>query len=323
MFELVPSQFMRDYFKEINFEFTDFQKATLIWNAPKKRREILDALKELSEITSDKNVKKQILERIDYENKLFKLFVSNKDFECVYVVEDEDEFFGSIFYFYDAAVRYAIMCAEGLETKVYIRKCIVKTQGEYKEFSGVTVATVSLDMNGEIERMWLSETIREDDDVVDQYDRFECSFIAIPFDMPMGVSVKNVVDGTYGILATGKEEWYKYLEMIKDNFLFFSDIQVMVYELTEKGYWSCKYVNPMHLDIEFPPYIQDSGKRNAFRRAMKALGDYLSHKSKGQVFCPDLVIKYAREYATYCQEKSIWERILEEAKEPEDIMNLF
>lgn len=29
MFELVPSQFMRDYFKEINFEFTDFQKATL------------------------------------------------------------------------------------------------------------------------------------------------------------------------------------------------------------------------------------------------------------------------------------------------------
>ena len=33
MFELVPSEYMRAYFKEIGFEFMDFQKATLIWNA--------------------------------------------------------------------------------------------------------------------------------------------------------------------------------------------------------------------------------------------------------------------------------------------------
>ena len=45
MFELVPSACMRAYFEELHFEFTDFQKATLIWNAPNKSwKERLEAL---------------------------------------------------------------------------------------------------------------------------------------------------------------------------------------------------------------------------------------------------------------------------------------
>lgn len=54
MFELIPSQYMRECYRELNFTFTDFQKATLIWNSPgKKRQEILDALKELAADTKD------------------------------------------------------------------------------------------------------------------------------------------------------------------------------------------------------------------------------------------------------------------------------
>ena len=61
------------------------------------------------------------------------------------------------------------------------------------------------------------------------------------------------------------------------------------------------------------------GHLNLIKRA-KALGDYLSHKSKGKEFCPDLVLKYARKYAEVCREKSLSEKTLEEAKKPEDIM---
>ena len=35
MFELVPSACMRAYFEELHFEFTDFQKATLILECAK------------------------------------------------------------------------------------------------------------------------------------------------------------------------------------------------------------------------------------------------------------------------------------------------
>lgn len=47
---------------------------------------------------------------------------------------------------------------------------------------------------------------------------------------------------------------------------------------------------------------------------MEAMGDYLSHKSMGKIFCPELVLKYAREYADVCRRKSLSEKRLEEAK---------
>lgn len=54
---------------------------------------------------------------------------------------------------------------------------------------------------------------------------------------------------------------------------------------------------------------------------MEAMGDYLSHKSMGKIFCPELVLKYAREYADVCRRKSLSEKRLEEAKKPEDLMD--
>lgn len=68
MFEIVPSQWMKKCFEEIGFAFTDFQKATLIWNASGRlRQEILDALEELSEETKDETLRRQINERLNYE----------------------------------------------------------------------------------------------------------------------------------------------------------------------------------------------------------------------------------------------------------------
>ena len=75
MFELVPSECMRKYYEETGFTFTDFQKATLIWNAPERNRQgILDALGELAEETDDERLKKQIDERLHYEEKALEKF---------------------------------------------------------------------------------------------------------------------------------------------------------------------------------------------------------------------------------------------------------
>lgn len=110
MFELVPSKYMRDFYKEIGFEFTDFQKATLIWNAPDRvRQEILDALKELAEATADTVVRQQILERICYEEHTFDVFLGNSDSKYVYVVEDEEGCSCGFFEKYDMAVNYAVL----------------------------------------------------------------------------------------------------------------------------------------------------------------------------------------------------------------------
>ena len=69
--------------------FTDFQKATLIWNAPGRlRQEILDALEELSEETKDETLRRQINERLNYEKRTFKTFIHNQSGKYVYVVEN-------------------------------------------------------------------------------------------------------------------------------------------------------------------------------------------------------------------------------------------
>ena len=89
--------------------------------------------------------------------------------------------------------------------------------------------------------------------------------------------------------------------------------QMICYKLTESGIWSHEHINPLYLEVEFPTYIEDDPKRQALRYATEALGAYLSHKSNGKEFCPDLVLKYARKYAEVCRKKSLSENMLEEA----------
>ena len=341
MFELVQSQWMKEYFEEIDFAFTDFQKATLIWNAPGRlRQEILDPLEELSEKTRDKTLRRQINERLDYEKKAFEIFIHNQTGKYVYVVEDMKYESCGFFIDYDRALKYAKKYMRTYELKCRISKqLIVATDAdeivrnpwrgnpnlgfeteEYCAYDGTAVASVTLNMSGEIER-FSSYELPEEEKIVDSYqvERFEYHFIKMPCPLQAGTTVKDIRNGSYYVLAGGEADWNRYLNRIEEK-NDFSDIQMICYKLTESGIWSHEHINPLYLEVEFPTYIEDDPKRQALRYATEALGDYLSHKSNGKEFCPDLVLKYARKYAEVCREKSLSEKTLEEAKKPEDIM---
>lgn len=349
MFELVPSTDMRNFYKEIGFEFTDFQKATLIWNAPNKiRQEILDALQELADETAETKVRQQILERIAYEKKAFAAFLDNSDSKFVYVVEDREDRCSCGFYQkYDMAVNYAVRYSKEYETKCSIKKQRIVTEEadeivrnsfrenpnmggdfespEYCAYSGDEVASAILNEKGDVVRFWSLE-LPEEEKTVDEYrtDRFEFAFMKVPFAMPPGTVVKNIVTGNYGVLAQGKEDWDAYMKRIEERNLYvdFSDIQVIVYELTEKGYWSHEHTNPMHIEADLPSAEAEDGKVQAFRRAAEALGNYFRTKSKGENLNPfeESVLKYAREYAAVCKEEDRWGKIVEKAEKPEDIL---
>lgn len=344
MFEIVPSQWMKKYFEEIDFAFTDFQKATLAWNAPGKlRQEILDALEELSEETRDEILRRQINERLNYEKKTFEIFIYNQSGRYVYVVENMEYESCGFFVDYGRALKYAKKYMQTYELKCRINKQLIVAADEdeivhnpwrgnpnlgfeteeYCAYEGDAVASVTLNMYGEIERV-CSYELPEEEKIVDGYKvgRFEYHFIKMPCPLQAGTPVKDIRDGSYYILGEGEEEWNRYLDRIEEKewYVDFSDIQMMCYGLTESGIWSHEHINPLYIEVEFPTYIEDDPKRQALRYATKALGDYLSHKSNGKEFCPDLVLKYARKYAEVCRKKSSSEKMLEEAKKPEDIM---
>ena len=344
MFEIVPSQWMKKCFEEIDFAFTDFQKATLIWNAPGRlRQEILDALEELSEETRDETLRRQINERLDYEKKAFEIFIHNQTGKYVYVVEDMKYESCGFFIGYDRALKYAKKYMQTYELKCRINKqLIVATDAdeivrnpwrgnpnlgfeteEYCVYDGTAVASVTLNMSGEIEQ-FSSYELPEEEKIVDSYqmERFEYHFIKMPCPLQAGTPVKDIRNGSYYVLEEGEADWNRYLDRINEKkwYVDFSDIQMICYKLTESGIWSHVHINPLYLEVEFPTYIEDDPKRQALRYATEALGDYLSHKSNGKEFCPDLVLKYARKYAEVCREKSLSEKMLEKAKKPEDIM---
>lgn len=332
MFEIVPSQWMKKCFEEIGFAFTDFQKATLIWNASGRlRQEILDALEELSEETKDETLRRQINERLNYEKRTFKTFIHNQSGKYVYVVEDLEYENGGFFSDYNRALKYAKKYMQTYELKCRISKqLIVATDAdeivrnpwrgnpnlgfeteEYCAYDGTAVASITLNMSGEIEQ-FNSYELPEDEKIVDSYqvERFEYHFIKMPCPLQAGTTVKDIRNGSYYVLAGGEADWNRYLNRIEEKnwYVDFSDIQMICYKLTESGIRSHEHINPLYLEVEFPTYIEDDSKRQALRYATEALGDYLSHKSNGKEFCPDLVLKYARKYAEVCRKKACQKR---------------
>lgn len=73
MIDITMSDDYRAFLEELNYKFTDSQTATFVWNDPmKNRQQKLTALALLRDTTKDIVLKKQLTERIEYENKLSK-----------------------------------------------------------------------------------------------------------------------------------------------------------------------------------------------------------------------------------------------------------
>lgn len=346
-FELVPSECMRKYYEEIGFTFTDFQKATLIWNAPeRKRQEILEALSELAEVTDDERLKKQIDERLHYEEKVFEKYADNADGKYVYVVAEREENENAGFFAnYDRALKYAIKYMQEYNVTCCIQKQLIVgtaedelvrnplkvnpnmglSTEEYCEYRGVAVASAGFSMDGEVEGFYSNE-LPEEESSVDEYKtkRFENSFIKLPFSLHAGCPVKNVVTGAYGILAQGEEDWNKYIRWIEEKNIYvdYSDTQVIVFELNESGVWSHEHINPIFLDVERPLLIPGDEKRLAFLRAMEAMSDYLICKEKARdtdAYVKNM-IKCSKAYAQICRDDG-WEKRFDEAGGVEDIID--
>ena len=198
MIDITMSDDYRAFLEEQNYNFTDFQTATLVWNDPmKSRRQKLEALALLRDTTKDIVLKKQIIERIEYENKLSK----------------------------------------------------------------------------------------EEADIVNPFrpERFEGAFFEIPFCYKSaGTPVKDIVDGTYGILSFGEDDWNDYLQEIKDRKweVDYSDIQAVVLYPIKSEYWDHMHCNPLHLQMELPPHMENKEEDAAYRRAMEALSDYCFYKGE-------------------------------------------
>lgn len=306
--EIVPSRWMREYLKDKK-EFSDWEKATLIWKAPNVTwKSRMASLIELANKTDDLLLSEQIRDRIQYEEKVYCLFLAG-DKEYVYVVIDEDNDICGFFSDAQVAKYYGIKNAEEwheeyfrIEKHLIISKNnlnkapkvwrsnkeLLKTADAIEdEYNGVYASCVSYDGAGNILRIDSNEMSDAENEKVDEYnrDRFEFQFFQFPFGMKAGTVVKILSEfhyGEYAVLGSGEEEWNKYMKSAMKNSqgYDFSDIQTVVYLLKNDGTWIHGHVNPLFLEAEMPEVEEEYINSEAYKEAICALGEYIKNPNE-------------------------------------------
>lgn len=306
--EIVPSRWMREYLKDKK-EFSDWEKATLIWNAPNVTwKSRMASLLVLANNTDDILLSEQIRDRIQYEEKAYCFFLAG-DKEYVYVVKDEDNDICGFFSDAQVAKHYGIKNAEEWHAK-YFRiekhliisknnlnkapKVLCSNKGLLKptdtleeEYIGVDASCVSYDSAGNILRIDSNEMSDMENKKVDELnrDRFEFQFFQIPFGMEAGTVVKILSEfhyGEYAVLEKAEEEWEQYMKnaMNDSGGYDFSDIQTVVYLLNNDGTWIHEHVNPLFLEPEIPEVEEGYINSEAYKEALCALGEYIKNPNE-------------------------------------------
>ena len=334
MEHLIPSKDMREYFEKIGFTFTDSQKATLIWNrAGWSKSAKYEALRELAASTEDEDLKQQICERLQNEEKMWAEFTDNRDRRYIYVVTDvHDDCQEGYFQSFEAAKRFVLKSGD----RKWIQKYPVIQSDELEGYQGWWVAEIELDPLGEVFTIQSNELPKYEAKWNTEYDvkRFEFQFISIPFDLPHGTIVRDVTTGEVGVLANGKEHWDSYVKLLENTNSDYWDVQVIVQCLTEKGYWSHRHINPLHLEaVELEAYGQielkmeneeDKEKNHSIRKylaktqAEEALS--LWFKSDEDSKLEKKVLRFSRKYADICKEGEKIANCIYTAKTIKDIL---
>lgn len=222
--QAIPSDYMREFYRSIDRNFTDFELAAMLWNSRMKQTETLRAIKELSEITEDSRLREQIENRLRYESEAYRIFADNADGKYIYTVEYEDEEWPSGFFRkLDAAIAFAKKDGErgfSIEKQIIVEDeppmskagwnpiLFPELQDERLEYFANPDGSAGYSADGELQYWWISTDCLPDEvnNLIDQWStkRFENYPLLLenPFDRG-----DIVMDGdAIGVIDISKED---------------------------------------------------------------------------------------------------------------------
>jgi len=250
----IPSDYMREFYRSINRNFTDYELAAMLWNSRMKRPERLRAIKELSEFTADSGLRQQIVNRLRYEDEAYSFFSSNEEGRYVYTVEYEDEEWPCGFFkVLDIAIAYAKKDGKRkfsiskqiiVEDELPIRKdsgwnpiLFPEKQEEFQEYCGEPDGKTYYSADGEILYCWMYGLPDEVENLVDKWssERFENYPLILenPFDRG-----DIVMDGDeVGVIDITKEEMEFHNEKLKNGIIteYFDSTSTIVQYIGKDG----------------------------------------------------------------------------------------
>lgn len=206
--ELIPSKDVRAYLESLDWKFSDYDKATMITNLSIPESDICLELEKLAEITADQKLKRMILRRIRYNEAALEALKRIKC-PCVYLVThyDEDGMIEEDGLF--ASFELAKQFGDSRHVEYTIEKRRILDDEQNDADIETNLGYISYTDDGKIWYLSSHEAeYDEDDDDEDEYGRsLENHYVVIPHPFQYGDIVRDIRDGTYGVIYTAKGGW--------------------------------------------------------------------------------------------------------------------
>lgn len=249
MQEIIKSKDVRKYLQEKNFCFTDFEKATLIYNSDWSIPEKHQALSELLEGTEDELLRVQIQERITWDNTCITKIKSmpGNVIHRFKVWEEADGKYQPAGYFasYESAERYAANCLRKCEIQVFEFEQVAEWDEE--DWGDSELACVMYDEKGGITYYWgegCLESLNKPEE-----NRFEDAYVHIEHPFVAGDIVRVIGTDEIGVVR-----FYLTLEQVREIEkkselrMNYSDANIAIEVLCEQAAFNHEHVCPLNLE---------------------------------------------------------------------------
>ncbi len=273
----IPSVTVRDYVLEHKWQFTDRQKAVIIYHSILPVSERIEMLRELADITENGELKEQITAYLTYIEKALRLFENNDDRRFVYKVifteEEHSEKTGFTEVYHDYCEGCFMKLSDALKyvadsnlmnKMVYgnyrlfrIKKCALfyDFDGSENSFYEHSVSTGWYNIDGELILLYECEVPEEE-----RFEEVRENFAFMYEDMPNPFELGDIVEyiSPYRqsreilIINTSRKDWEENCAHIKSTMdkagWDYSDIMLTVSVFREDGIFSHDHLNQLFME---------------------------------------------------------------------------
>ncbi|MBQ8940992.1 MAG: hypothetical protein IJ062_04080 [Firmicutes bacterium] len=277
----IPSNYVREYIKNNNWQFSDIQKASIVYHSLLPLTQRISMLDKLGQETGDKDLSEQIRAYLTYINKALSVFSDNTDRRFIYRVIFMEEEYNEKTGFYDEWSNCYDGCFLNLDNVVKFaadrnNKCIFKIKkcavfDESADYNNrlikSAVSTAWYNVNGEIVELWENE-LPQNEQYIEDRNNFTFMYADMPNPFELGDITAEISpyrqNRKIHIINTSQKAWSDDKEHIKNSMdkagWDYSDIQVTTSCLRADGVFVHEHINPLFLEkIDLP----DSDPRQA------------------------------------------------------------
>lgn len=200
MTQLIPSEFVRNFYKKHEIEFSDRERAAILQNNENMPLEDkLSEFRELADMTEDSDLKSELGSILSRYAERLELLKNNEEKRCIYFVEREYCFFG-----YEKALERAKLSRGGSDSSCRIEKYLIgDNPSEKNHFQ------ISADINGDGKMLQISG------------ENFHSEITSgfVPFENPFerGDIVMDCNSREIGVVETSQKHWAELIEKSREN----------------------------------------------------------------------------------------------------------